>query len=205
MKATEVLMEEHRVIERVLATLEAAADRLEAGQAVRPEFFIDAASFVKGFADGCHHMKEEGVLFPAMAEGGVPVQGGPIGVMLVEHEMGRTYTQAMRKAAERMQQGDETARIDLVNNARKYVALLHQHIQKEDNILFPMADRVILAGQQEKVWDDFEHIEHVETGEGVHEKYLALAVALEAEVQSWPLTAAAWPLSAYESGARKER
>ena len=44
-----------------------------------------------------------------------------------------------------------------------------------------------------------------ETGEGVHEKYLALAVALEAEVQSWPLTAAAWPLSAYESGARKER
>jgi hemerythrin-like domain-containing protein len=191
MKATEILMEEHRVIERVLAALEAASNRLEAGQDVRPGFFFEAASFVKGFADGCHHMKEEGVLFPAMAEEGVPVQGGPIGVMLMEHEMGRAYIQGMLTAAERVQQGDASARSDLEENTRKYVALLKQHIQKEDAILFPMADQVIPSTQQDKVWDEFEHIEHVETGEGVHEKYLALADNLEAEVRTWSLPAAA--------------
>jgi hemerythrin-like domain-containing protein len=104
--------------------------------------------------------------------------------------MPAAYTQALKKAAERMQQG-ESARFELVDNARNYVALLRQHIQKEDTILFPMADQVITLAQQDKVWEDFEHIEHVETGEGVHEKYLALAEALEAEVASWEIAAPA--------------
>ena len=66
MEATEILMAEHRVIERVSPTLEAGAARVDAGQPMRPGFFVDAADFIKGFADGCHHRKEEGVLFTAM-------------------------------------------------------------------------------------------------------------------------------------------
>jgi hemerythrin-like domain-containing protein len=187
MKATDILIEEHRVIERVLTTLETGATLLEAGQPVRPEFFLQAADFVKGFADGCHHQKEEGVLFKAMVENGIPVEGGPIGVMLSEHEMGRAYTRAMRAAAERFQAGDESARLDIVQNARNYTALLRQHIYKEDNVLFPMADRVLPPSQQENVWQGFETVEHEETGEGVHEKYLALAEALEEEIRSYSL------------------
>ena len=183
MKATDILMEEHSVIERVLDTLEIAAERLEKGQPVRPGMFIEAADFIQGFADGCHHKKEEGVLFPSMSAQGVPVQGGPIGVMLSEHEQGRIYTRAMRQAAERLAKGDSQASQEISQNARGYVALLRQHIFKENNILFPMANRVIPPDQQEKVAEDFEHIEHEETGEGVHEKYLALAGALEKELQ----------------------
>ena len=66
MQATEILMQEHEVILRVIGTLEIEAGRLAAGQDVRPGFFLDAADFIKGFADGCHHKKEEGVLFEAM-------------------------------------------------------------------------------------------------------------------------------------------
>ncbi len=62
MKATEILMEEHRVIERVLTSLEIASNRLSLGQAIPADFFLKAADFIKGFADGCHHKKEEGVL-----------------------------------------------------------------------------------------------------------------------------------------------
>ena len=68
----------------------------------------------------------------------------------------------------------------MVNNARGYAALLRQHIQKENGILFPLADQVIPVAQQAQVAEDFERVEHEETGEGVHEKYLALAEALEA-------------------------
>lgn len=183
MKATDILTEEHRVIERVLDTLEIAAERLEKGQPVRPGMFIEAADFIQGFADGCHHKKEEGVLFPSMSAQGVPVQGGPIGVMLSEHEQGRIYTRAMRQAAERLATGDTQASQEISQNARGYVALLRQHIFKENNILFPMANRVIPPDQQDQVAEDFEHVEHEETGEGVHEKYLALAGALEKEIQ----------------------
>ena len=79
------------------------------------------------------------------------------------------------------QQAMTTARAEVVNNARGYAALLRQHIQKENGILFPMADQVIPVAQQDQVADDFERVEHEETGEGVHEKYLALAEALERE------------------------
>jgi hemerythrin-like domain-containing protein len=186
MQATEILMQEHRVIEQVLNTLESAAQAAAGGVPVRPSFFIDAASFIRGFADGCHHHKEEGVLFKTMEAHGMPVQGGPVAVMLHEHEMGRQFTRGMRAAAEKWQGGDESARAEVVENASAYVALLRQHIQKEDQILFPMADRVIPVGEHPAVLTGFEHVEHEETGEGVHEKYLALADALRKEIQALP-------------------
>jgi len=179
MKATEILKSEHRVIERVIGAMEAEVARLEAGQEIDPAFFIQAADFIKGFADGCHHRKEEGVLFKAMAARGLSEEAGPIAVMLAEHEMGRKYTRGMREAAQRYQDGDLSARDQIIQNALGYASLLRQHIQKEDLILFPMADRVIPMGEQERVADDFEQVEHDETGEGVHEKYLALAERLE--------------------------
>jgi hemerythrin-like domain-containing protein len=182
MKATEELMSEHRVIERVLLTLENGADHLQNGKPVRPEFFLEATDFAKGFTDGCHHMKEEGVLFPAMEKNGVPNQGGPIGMMLSEHRQGRVYIQSLREAALRLQAGDASAATSVVQSARGYAALLRQHIYKEDNILFPMADRAVPDFEQVQVWEGFETVEHEETGEGVHEKYLALAESLEKEL-----------------------
>jgi hemerythrin-like domain-containing protein len=184
MQATDILMSEHRVIERVIATLELAASRLAAGQDVRPGFFIDAATFIKGFADGCHHKKEEGVLFTTMAANGMPTQVGPVAVMLAEHEQGRAFTRGMRAAAEQLAAGDQSARSALVANAQGYADLLRQHIAKEDGILFPLANQVIPAEQYDAVLDGFEHVEHEETGAGVHEKYLALANALEAEANA---------------------
>ena len=62
--------------------------------------------------------------------------------------------------------------------------MLKQHIQKEDQVLFPMAGRIIPVDKQEQVVEDFEKVEHEETGAGVHEKYLALADKLEQEVHS---------------------
>lgn len=182
MEATDILMAEHRVIERVLVALDTATERLAQGQEVRVGFFIDASDFIKGFADGCHHRKEEGVLFEAMVAHGMSRLGGPIAVMLADHEQGRSFTQGMRAAAQDMEAGDPSAAVAVIANARGYVTLLKQHIMKEDHILFPMADKVIPVADHAKVTEDFERVEHEETGEGVHEKYLGLAEKLEHEI-----------------------
>jgi hemerythrin-like domain-containing protein len=192
MQATDILMSEHRVIERVIASLETAAARLERGEDVRPGFFLDAADFVKGFADGCHHKKEEGVLFPTLVANGMPQRGGPIAVMLAEHEQGRAYIRGLREAASRLEalgpsagQSDAltAARQAVIANAQGYAHLLREHIAKEDGVLFPMAAQVIPLAKQGAVVEEFERVEHEETGEGVHEKYLALAGKLEDEVR----------------------
>jgi hemerythrin-like domain-containing protein len=184
MKATDVLIEEHRVIEHVLNALEIGVNKLEGGQPVRPEFFKSATDFIRGFADGCHHQKEEGVLFKHIEEQGISLQGCPLGVMLAEHELGRQYTRALLSAAEGMQSGDLSANRRAIESSRSYIALLRRHIYKEDNILFPMANDVIPVEKHATVWEEFNYVEHFETGEGVHEKYLALAEALEKESYS---------------------
>jgi hemerythrin-like domain-containing protein len=180
-KATEILMEEHRIIERVLSALERATNRLGKGQDVYLRFFTGTTVFIKKFADGCHHQKEEGILFPALIANGLSKESGPVAVMLAEHEEGRHLTQKMRQALERLQSSDEVARNELVQNAQGYIKLLRQHIYKEDNILFPMADKVIPADQQQQILDAFKLFERDETGEDFHEKYLGLAARLEQE------------------------
>ena len=181
MEATDILMAEHRIIERVLKSLVVGAIKLEHGEAIRSGFFIDASDFIKGFADGCHHKKEEGVLFKAMIANGMSSQAGPIAIMMAEHERGREFTRAMRGSALRLETGDAAAKDEVLVSVRGYVALLSQHIAKEDGVLFPLANSVIPVSQHDQLVIDFERVEHEETGEGIHEKYLTLAQALEKE------------------------
>jgi hemerythrin-like domain-containing protein len=183
MEATQILMDEHRVIERVLNTMEKAIEAVNTGKTVKPVFFLAAADFIKGFADGCHHAKEEKVLFEAMVQAGVPKAGGPVGMMLMEHEQGRAFVRAMRAGVEKWQSGDDAGRKEVLKAATGYIDLLRAHIYKEDNILFPLANDAIPPDAQEQVAVDFKRVEHEETGEGVHEKYLALAEQLESAVK----------------------
>jgi len=182
MEATKILMEEHRVIERVIDALETAVHRLRDGDLMPPAIFIQAAEFIKGFADGCHHSKEEGVLFPAMQAAGVPSEGGPIGVMLAEHQQGRQFTSAIRAAAEKLAAGDADARAELIRSALQYVELLRQHIAKEDNILFPMAERALQGSAQTEVSEAIERLKQEQTREGVYDRFIEMATSIEKEV-----------------------
>ena len=170
MKATDVLRDEHAGIERMLALVEVGAKRLQQGEQVPPELFRDATDFFRGFADACHHAKEEEQLFPSLEEHGVPREGGPVGVMLIEHDEGRAFVRAMSAAVEPYAAGDPAARTALVQNALGYVALLRQHIFKENQILFPMADQVFSPAEQSELYDAFDRIEHERTGPGEHEQ-----------------------------------
>jgi hemerythrin-like domain-containing protein len=149
---------------------------------LRPDFFIEATDFITGFADGCHHRREEGILFKYLLENGMTQEDSPVAVMLHEHEMARAYTQALRLAAMRLKAGDLTARLEVIYNARHYVNLLRNHIGMEDQILFPLADRLIPEEQQAVIGQSFEQHERQEMDEGVQQKYLALAGTLEAEI-----------------------
>src|SRR5690348_364126 len=139
MHPTEILSQEHRVIESKLDEVEQQIQGIAAGAPLPRAFFDEALDFFRNFADGCHHAKEENLLFPRMQERGVPERGGPIGVMLSEHDAGRAYLRAVRENLDAATEGSEQARAQVVENAAGYIALLRQHIQKEDQILFRMA------------------------------------------------------------------
>jgi len=169
MKATDILMDEHRVIEQVLNCLEKLADRYDAGEKFDSRSALEALAFFRTFADRCHHGKEEGLLFPLLEARGFQRQSGPTGVMLHEHEEGRGLVAAMARAIE-----CDTPR-EFVRHARAYVRLLREHIRKEDHCLFPMAAGILSGTDAESLAQRFEHVESAEMGEGTHEHYLQLA------------------------------
>ncbi len=175
MKATDILMREHRLIEQVLDCLEEAAGRLDDGEEIEADFFIDAAEFVAGFADGSHHRKEEDILFVAMTAKDMPEDTGPVAVMRHEHEEGRTFTAGFRSAAEQMKAGDEAAAADVVQHVYDYVNLLRQHINKEEMVLFPMADQIIPEDTMQAVARDFQLELAKDEENGIPTRYKALA------------------------------
>lgn len=171
MRATEQLMQEHRAIETMLNILESVCRELEAGEAVNAEHLDRILEFIRVFADQCHHGKEEDLLFPAMEMAGIPREGGPIGVMLIEHTHGREYVRGMSGAVSRYKAGEKGAVSDFVANARGYIALLRQHINKEDNILYRMADMHLSVEKQEELLEQFEQVERERIGPGKHEVF----------------------------------
>ncbi len=175
-KATEALKEDHQVIERVLGALQKLMQNPEATSL---NVWKKAVDFIGNFADKCHHLKEEKILFPALEERGMPRHGGPIGMMLLEHEQGRAYVRGMVKALEFAKEDPEAATPTLFENAAAYSRLLRQHINKENEILFEMADAALAPEEQKALLRAFEEHEAREMGPGVHQKYLKIAEALE--------------------------
>lgn len=171
MEAINDLKHEHRVIELVLSGLERLADEAEEQHRIDGERGEKALEILRHFADRCHHGKEERHLFPLMAARGVPEEGGPLGVMLREHDEGRSHLRAMAEALPGAARGDEIAARVFATSARAYVALLRQHIAKEDTVLYAIAERVLSAEDDQQLMQGFEAIERDEMGEGVHERY----------------------------------
>jgi len=185
MKATQVLRDEHEGILAMLAVVEAAANRLNSGKEIPSDMMTNAVGFFRDFADKCHHGKEEDELFPTLERFGVPKQGGPIGVMLAEHDQGRAFIRGMSDAADKYAKGDKMAIPALAQSTLGYVNLLRQHIAKENNVLFPMADQVLADAEQDKLYDAFEHIEETRIGPGEHERYHAMIAESQKIAASW--------------------
>ncbi len=178
MRPTEILKQEHRVIEQVMNCLETMAQRAETGDALDVESVNQAIDFFSNFADKCHHGKEEDCLFPLLEEKGFSREQGPTGVMLHEHDEGRRHVRGMAAAVSKVESGNAEATSDFVAHARAYVQLLREHIQKEDHCLFQMTDQALSEQDQLNLLESFANVEHDDMGPGTHEKYLEIATSL---------------------------
>ena len=142
---TDRLMDEHRLILRMLDLLETRAARTLDGEEPDAEFFAGAVDFVRRFADRFHHAKEEDILFAALVANGMPAENSPVAAMRLEHEQGRQFLRGLEEALREHRAGVPERRQSIVGNARGYCALLRDHIYKEDHILYPLAERILPA------------------------------------------------------------
>jgi hemerythrin-like domain-containing protein len=147
----ESMVREHEVIVGVLASLQAMVDLLAAGGTAPRSDVAEFARFFGDFADKCHHGKEEDRLFVTMVEAGFPQEAGPIAVMLAEHGAGREEVRGLREVGAGTGPLSEAEKARVVGYARQFVPLLYAHIQKENNILYPMAQNAIAPEELERL------------------------------------------------------
>lgn len=150
MKPFELLMEEHRLIERVLEALLSYADEVEGGGGERARLARFTA-FLGEFADRHHHHKEEELLFTEMVRAGFSRDSGPIAVMLYEHDQGRGHVRAMQEKAEQAGAWSKEDRAKVAQAARGFAELLRAHIMKEEHVLYPMAIQSLEEDQEARL------------------------------------------------------
>lgn len=179
MKATKQLSKEHKVVKLALEILTGIAQRLRSKEKIDYRHLEQLVEFLKIFVDGCHHVKEEKVLFPALKGVGIPVEGGPIGVMLGEHDEERIFIKDLVQGIEKYKKGDEKSAKSIIRNIENIDSLLTLHIDKEDNVLYVMADMYLSSKEQNRLFEEFEKIENEKVGVGKHEQFHKMLESLK--------------------------
>ncbi len=187
--ATSTLRSEHEAILKMLGATEELARRAESGEQLPAAAVAGLLEFFRIFADQCHHGKEEELLFPLLEEKGLPRQGGPLGVMLQEHDQGRGLIRDMRDAAAALESGDPGASRRWAAAAQAYVFLLRAHIAKENNVLFVLAERLLSAEEQAGLAGAFDRLELEKMGAGTHERLHSSMKGLLEEIYSGAVVA----------------
>jgi len=177
--AVEMLMKEHELILKVVEGLKGLAAALRSGRAADPALLREAIEFMREFADRCHHAKEEDLLFPAFVEHGVPLHGCPIDALLHEHEQGRKLVRSLVEGTDAYGRGEPGAVEVIAGAIDGIVGLYPNHIWKEDQMVFPMAGRLLPEDARAALYAAFEAVE-AENPPGTHERFHAFAEQLMA-------------------------
>ena len=179
MKPTEDLIHEHNAIKVMLNIMQKIAENIRNDKGFDAKDIEKIVDFLKTFADKCHHGKEENALFPALVAAGVPKENGVVGVMLYEHTVGRGYIKGISNGIENFKKGVTNSGQLIADSLTKYVTLLQNHIHKEENVLFPIAEKVLSTEKQNEIFEQFEKIEEDVVGHGVHEQFHELIEKLK--------------------------
>lgn len=108
---------------------------------------------------------------PAMVNHGIPKEDSPIAVMLNEHQLGRGHIKSLSSAFEEFKDGNKLAINNIISSSMNYVEFFRNHIEKENNVLFMLADKVLNETEQSKIFDAFEKLEVEKMGIGKHDEY----------------------------------
>jgi hemerythrin-like domain-containing protein len=182
-KSIENMMNEHRLIVQVLGSLDTLVLKLQADEVAARQDVAKFATFFREFADKLHHGKEEDRLFVKMNEAGFPREYGPVAVMLAEHDAGRAHVRALAEVGGGSGPLSAEERQLVIHHGGEFVPLLLGHIQKEDNILYPMAQQAIPPAAFQKLDQDCEAFDQDTVGQAGIERLKALAAEV---IQSYP-------------------
>jgi DUF438 domain-containing protein len=168
---SDLLMNDHQTTEKVLEAVERS---LAGPEGPSPAILRDAVEYFECYVDSCHNRKEENHLFPLIERRGIPRTGGPLAVMLAEHEQSRSLLHELVPLANEYLAGKRETLDPLRTAFGRYSSLLKDHYWKENDILYPMARRVMSEADAQEVVAGIDATESA-LGPDTRAKYYGLA------------------------------
>lgn len=163
MKSIGILENEHTYVVKITNCLRQMAILVMNEKKVVVEDYRKAIRFVREYADAYHHGKEEKIFFKAMIDHmGEIAQKLIVHGMNVEHDLGRFYMSGLEEAINRYEADtdvNDDLYIDIIGHLLEYANLLQRHADKENQVIYPFASRMLtkeVKAQVDKEVDDFE-------------------------------------------------
>lgn len=172
------LIAEHEMIERAMAVLKNCLENFDEA-AQNPLQMTRAIDFLLEFGDKIHNRKEDYMLFPHMESKGIPVKGGPLGVMLMEHEAERELLASMIMQAKGIRYAPDDEKQDYKNKGFEYLKIRAEHIWKENDVLFKMGVKVTGEEDNTELLEGFLRIDTEAYGETAREKFQQMLKEVE--------------------------
>lgn len=173
------LVAEHEMIERSMAVLKKCLEQIELSEEINLVQLGRSIDFLLQFGDKIHNSKEEKYLFPLMAEKGIPIEGGPLGVMLMEHEAERTLLDRMLLALPGLPDMGLDDKIAFKEEGMEYLTIRAEHIWKENDVLYPMGRKVFSDEEAAGLLKEFNNVNRAVYGEGAFEKFQVMVAEVE--------------------------
>ncbi len=180
MNSVEIMVMEHENILRMLNVVRKACFGVMKGEDINYDDFGKMIEFVRKYADAHHHGKEEKFLFKEMQD-----RLGRMGEnlithgMLVEHDYGRLYMSELENALQRVKEGDEESRLDVISNAVGYTNLLKRHIAKENDAVYKFGENNLPKEVIEQVNLKTEEFEREAEKQGTQKYFIDILESLE--------------------------
>ncbi len=161
MKTIETLKREHELILEFLNDLQTALKSMEwrKGTDPPPDYFREAISLARDFADKYHHYKEEHVMFALLAQKHSGELDAYIEKLKQQHERNRNLLSQASGAVDGFEWEEEGPAKQLYFSLTEYFQNLRAHIRLEDEIFFPLVDKVMSAEESDQIGAEFKRVE----------------------------------------------
>ncbi len=142
-----------------------------------------AIDIIQNYTDAHHHGKEEEILFKYMLdELGGPGEKIVRNGMLVEHEMSRHHVRGWKENLENYESEPKTSYlVAIIGHAFSYADLLENHIEREDGVVYPFAERSLSDEAKQKVEQECREFELKAEEKSTQAHYLKAIDTLEAK------------------------
>jgi DUF438 domain-containing protein len=175
----ELLKQDHEITERVFAAMDTLFDSASGPSPTQAGLLVD---YLHGYVDQCHNQKEELHLFPRLEARGIPRHGGPLAVMLQEHERAQAILSRLVPLGSAYAAGDKGKLSELRGAFADYAALCKDHFWKENDILYPLAQRVLSEEDAAGIVQGIDEVEAAR-GEDTRAHYYRIAQELIDQAQ----------------------